>query len=127
MKHALTSPRSAAIIGFLLALPFAVLFTLLILNIEPNFGPLQPLLTNPDPDQPHVIGSLIVLGLFLLLVAGFVINLLAFLRNRRAGNGITANRVNLLLAFATLFFITMFVGAIIVDQYPCWIGVPNCD
>ncbi len=35
--------------------------------------------------------------------------------------------LNLLLAVAILFFIIMFAGGIIVDQYPCWIGVPNCD
>jgi hypothetical protein len=46
MKNSLTNPRSAAIISCMLCLPFALLFTLLTLNIEPNFGPLQPLLTN---------------------------------------------------------------------------------
>ncbi len=23
--------------------------------------------------------------------------------------------------------IALFIGAIIVDQYPCWISIPNCD
>ena len=26
-----------------------------------------------------------------------------------------------------LFFMLWIVGSIVVDQYPCWIGMPNCD
>lgn len=127
MKSITTNPRSAAIISFILALPFALLFTLLVLHIEPNFGPLRPLLINPDPDQPNVLGSLIVLGAFLLSLMAFIVNLTPIVRNVRAGNSITAYPSNVLLAIVILFFITGFVGGIIVDQYPCWIGVPNCD
>ena len=42
-------------------------------------------------------------------------------------DGITANPINLLLSIIILFIIFVFVGAIMVDQYPCWVGVPNCD
>jgi uncharacterized membrane protein YidH (DUF202 family) len=127
MKNSLTKPRSAAIISFVLCLPFAFLFTLLMLNIEPNFGPLQPLLNNADPDQPDVLGSLIALGTFLLVLAAFIINLIQIVRTMQAGGSITTHPVNLVLAVATLATIAVIIGAIIVDQYPCWIGVPNCD
>ena len=127
MKNSLTNPRSAAIISGIICLPFAFLFALLVLNIEPNFGPLQPLLNNPDPDQPDVLGSLIALGTFLLVLAAFMINLIQIVRTVRAGGSITAHPVNLVLAIATLAAIVVVIGAIIVDQYPCWIGVPNCD
>ncbi len=86
----------------MLCLPFALLFTLLTLNIEPNFGPLQPLLTTPDPDQPDVVGSLIALGILLLVLAAFIINLKLIVRALRAGGSITAHPVNLVLAVATL-------------------------
>ena len=127
MKNILANPRSIAIIGFFLCLPFTLLFTLLILNIEPYFGPLQPLLNNPDPDQPDVLGSLIALGTMLLVLAAFIINLIPVVRTLRAGGGLTSHPVNLVLAIATLATIAMIIGGIIVDQYPCWIGVPNCD
>jgi len=127
MKHSLTNPRSAAIISFFLALPFASILSLLMLNIEPHFGPLEPLLTSADPDQPDVLGSAIVFGAMLLSLVAFILNLAPIVRNVRAGNSITAIPGNLLLAVVILFFITMFVGGMIVDQYPCWIGVPNCD
>lgn len=35
--------------------------------------------------------------------------------------------INFFLALAALAIIVLFVGNVIADQYPCWIGVPNCD
>lgn len=127
MKNILENPRLAAVISCIICLPFAFLFTLLMLNIEPNFGPLQPLLTSADPDQPDVLGSLIALGTVLLVLAAFIINLVQIVRTMRAGGSITSHPVNLLLAAATLAAIVVVLGGIIVDQYPCWVGVPNCD
>jgi hypothetical protein len=121
------SPKSAAVLSFILCLPITIIFSLLLLNIEPNFGALEPLLSSLDPDQPHLGGSLIVLGAMLLLPVAFVMNLRVVARDRRAGNGIAAHPANLVLAVATLAFIAWIVGSIIADQYPCWIGVPNCD
>jgi hypothetical protein len=126
MKIILTNPRSAAIISFILALPFMILFLLIMLGIEPSLGPLEPLLTT-EVDQPNVLGSAIVFAAFLLLIVAFIVIPSPIVRNVRAGSSITANPVNLILTVAILFFIIMFVGGIIVDQYPCWIGVPNCD
>jgi hypothetical protein len=125
-KNILTNPTSAAIVGVLLALPFVTILSLLLLGIEPHFGPLEPLLNNPDPDQPD-LGSLVVLGAFLLSVLACIIVRAPIVRTMRAGGGRFAHPVNLLLAVVILFFMTMLVGGIIVDQYPCWIGVPNCD
>ena len=127
METLTTNPRSVAIISFILALPGAIIYLLLVLAIEPYFGPLQPLLTDPDPDKPDVLGSLIVLGMMLLILVALIVNLRIIVRAKRAGKSITAHPINLVLAVAMLAFITSFVGSIIVDQYPCWIGVPNCD
>ena len=127
MKNFLTNPGSAAIISCIICLPFAFLFTLLVLNIEPNFGPLQSLLNHPNPDQPDVLGSLIALGTTLLVLTAFLINLMQILRTIRAGGSITAHPVNFVLAVVTFAAIAMVIGGIIVDQFPCWIGVPNCD
>jgi uncharacterized membrane protein YidH (DUF202 family) len=110
-----------------ICLPFASLLILLNLNIEPNFGPLEPLLNNPDPNQPDVLGSLIALGTFLLVIVACMMNLQQIVPKMRAGESITTHPVNLILAVVTLGAILMVIGAIIVDQYPCWMGVPNCD
>jgi hypothetical protein len=121
MKSIISNPNSAAITGILLALPFTVLFLLLTLDIELH------LLYNPNPDQPDVLGSLIVLGTFLLLFAAIIIVSAPIVRTMRAGGSLFAHPINLILASIILVSILAVVGAIIVDQYPCWIGVPNCD
>jgi heme A synthase len=120
------SPRSAAIAATILALPFALIFTSLLLGIEPRVGPLDPLGT-VDADQPNVIGSAMVFGAWALSVVAFIINLSQILRDARGARGIRTHPVNLALAIVILFFIGGFVVAFVVDQYPCWIGVPNCD
>jgi membrane protease YdiL (CAAX protease family) len=109
--------------GFLLALPFITLILLFILGIEPYLGPLDPYL---DPANSH-LGSFIVFSALLLSLAGFAICAIPVVQKMQAGNGIASNPINLLLASIILFFILAFIGLIFVDQYPCWIGVPNCD
>lgn len=127
MTDILTNPKSAAIVGFILALPFVTILSLLMLGIEPSFGPLEPLLNSPDPDQLDALGSLTVLGAFLLSVLACIIVRAPIVRTMRAGGSLFAHPINLVLAAAILILVTMVVGGIIVDQYPCWIGVPNCD
>ena len=90
---------------------------------SPTSAPLAALL---GADEGRV-GSFIVFGALLFLLAAFAINFALLRRNARSGVRITAHPVNLLLAAVTLGLILAFAGAIVVDQYPCWIGVPNCD
>ncbi|HEU0295727.1 MAG TPA: hypothetical protein VFR47_23510 [Anaerolineales bacterium] len=120
----LTSPTSAAIISFLLALPYVTLLSLLLFHIEPPFA---ALLKSPNPDQPNVIGTLIVLGVFLLAVAACLIARAPLVRTLQAGGSLLAHPINLILAVVILFFLVWLVVGLIVDQFPCWIGVPNCD
>ncbi len=82
MKTLLKNPRSSAITSFILALPFVMIFLLILLNLEPNFGPLEPYLRS-KVDQPNVLGSAIVLSAFLLLLAAFAINLVTIVQNVR--------------------------------------------
>ncbi len=127
MKAIITNPKSAAIISFILALPFVTLLSLLILGIEPPLGPLEPLLKNPDPDQPNVFGSLIALGTFLLAILACIIARAPIVRTMRAGGSLFAHPINLTLAVIILSFVTILVVGFFVDQFPCWVGVPNCD
>ena len=53
MKNVLNNPKTAAIVSLCLVLPGAILFTLLVLGIEPPLGPLAPLLNAPH-DGPDV-------------------------------------------------------------------------
>jgi hypothetical protein len=117
--------RSAAIVGAVLALPFGVLYSLLVLHIEPPLGALESL--RVAPDQPNVVGSAIVLCAWLLSVAAFVVTVAPVVRDTRAGRPAVTHPVNLALAVVILLLVVAFVVSFVVDQYPCWIGVPNCD
>jgi len=121
------SSWSSAIAGAVLALPFAAILSLLLIGGDPPpLGPLEPLVT-VGPDQPNVVGSAIVVGAWVLALAAFIVNVVPVTRDVRAGRGIATSPANLLVAAAAFALVAFFIGAIIVDQYPCWIGVPNCD
>lgn len=121
---ALANPTSAAIIGFLLALPFATILSLLVLGREPPFA---HLLNSPDPDQPNVLGTLIVLGALVLAALAALIARASIIRTIQAGGSLFAHPVPLALAVVSLMLILAFVGGVVIDQFPCWIGIPNCD
>ena len=123
MNTILASPKKATDLSAFLCLPITFIISLLWLNIEPPIG---HLLDAPD-NQPDVLGSLFVLGLALLLPLALVIVLAPVVRSVRAGNKLAAHPSNSLLAAVILFLMSVIVGGIIIDQYPCWVGVPNCD
>ena len=123
MKAIIANPKYAAIASFLLALPFMTLFLLLMLGIEPNFGPLDPSFKSINGH----LGTFIVLGLLFFILVGGLVSAIPVVQGIKTGNGITAFPLNLLLSIVIFLFIAAFIGAIIADQYPCWIGVPNCD
>lgn len=120
----LTNPTSALLISLVLALPFLTIFSFLLLNIEPPFA---ALLNNPNPDQPNVTGTLVVLASLLLAVAAGLVARGPIVQAMQAGEGLLTHPLNLILAIVILGFIATFVGGLIVDQFPCWMGVPNCD
>jgi hypothetical protein len=127
MKTTLTNPKSTAILGLALILPGALLLICLILGIEPPLGALEPYLNAPD-NQPDVLGTAIALSLILILPAMAAgINLASIRRSNRESSGQAVSFINWIPVAAGLLLILVFAGAIIVDQYPCWTGVPNCD
>ena len=58
---ATTSSARTAILGVLLALPFPLLISAFLFEIEPNFGPLQRFVNTPI-EGPNVVGTAIMLG-----------------------------------------------------------------
>ena len=110
MKTITTDLRSAAIISFILVLPFAIL--------ESLFNTVN---------QQNALGLTVLFGLLWLLPTAFIVILGPIVRNVRAGNSIMANHINLLLRAAFLALIAMAWGGLLADQIPCFMGVPNCD
>lgn len=99
----------------------------MVLHIEPPLGPLEPLLKNPNPDQPNILGTLMVLGALLLAIVACFIAPAPIVRTLQAGGSLFAHPINMLLAVVIVVFMGWLVIGLTVDQFPCWIGVPNCD
>ncbi|MBI1879278.1 MAG: hypothetical protein HYR94_13845 [Chloroflexi bacterium] len=110
MRNILTNLRSAAIISFILVLPFAILEFL-----------------NTTLTKQNAFGLTVLFGLLWLLPMAFIVILMPLVRNLRAGNSIMANPINLLLRVAFLVLIAWTWGGVLIDQLPCFMGVPNCD
>jgi hypothetical protein len=110
MQKIFTSLRAPAFISFILVLPFALL--------EFSFNTVN---------KQNAPGLTVLFGLLWLLPTAFIVILAPLVRNIRVGNNVMANPMALLLRVAFLTLIAMMWGGIIVDQLPCFLGVPNCD
>jgi hypothetical protein len=127
IKNIAANPRTAALISLLLALPLTAILSIAVFEIEPMQGFLKYMLTEADSPRNSTFGIILLLGSVLLLPVGLVFNMVPIVRNVRAGNSIITRPINLLLAVTLFLFIATLVGSFALDQYPCWMGVPNCD
>jgi hypothetical protein len=98
---------------------------------------------------PAIIGSVLVLPFMILeminrrglgegfpfvlfvvmwiLPALFVLVLTPIVRDLRAGIRMTANPLTVVPRLALLILITWLWLGLVIDQLPCFLGVPNCD
>jgi len=108
MNNILTKLRSPAIISFILVVPFMILELVNRRNFHEGF---------PIP----------LFGFMWILPILVIITMMPIVRNIRAGNSILANPIVLLLRVVFLAFIAWMWVGILIDQMPCFLGVPNCD
>jgi hypothetical protein len=101
---------SAALIGFALVLPLAILESL-----------------NNTITRHSAPGLIVLFGLLWLLPTAFIVILLPLVRAVRAGEGVAANPFKLLFRVVLLALIATMWGGLLFDQFPCFMGVPNCD
>ena len=113
----------SATLGAALAVPFAFLMTHFLLRIEPPLGAML----RSDPGQANVVGTAIVLASLALSVIGLTLAVGPVIRASCAWATLAPARGDLVVAAFILFLVGLFVGGVIVDQLPCWRGVPNCD
>lgn len=110
MKAITTNLRLAALISLVIVMPFAVLELL-----------------STGINQQNAPGLAVLFGVLWLLPTVFMSILMPLVRNLRAGNSILANPVSLLFKVVFLALIVIVWGSIVIDQLPCFLGVPNCD
>jgi hypothetical protein len=110
MKNVNISIGRAALISSALVLPFAILE-----------------IVNQSITRQSSVGLITLFGLLWLLPMVFIVILAPLVRNVRAGSSVIARPVYLVLRLASLAFITVIWAGIVMDQLPCFLGVPNCD
>lgn len=109
MKNIFTNFRSPALIGLLFVVPFMIMEVVNTQNINTVFN--VPLF-----------------GIMWLLPTIFILILIPIVRNlRRAGNSLMANPVSLFISVIFLVLIAWMWASLLMDQMPCFLGVPNCD
>lgn len=110
MKNSITNLGSAALISSILVLPFAILESM-----------------NTTLTRQNAPGLIVLFSLLWLSPMAFVLTLVPLVRAVRTGSSIMASPINFLLRVAFLAFIAMMWGGLIIDQLPCFLGIPNCD
>ena len=70
---------------------------------------------------------ILLFGSLWLLPVAFILILMPIVRTVRVGNRIMVNPISLLLRVAFLILIAWLWVGTILDQMPCFLGVPNCD
>lgn len=117
----IASPRVTSLRSIGLCLPFGLLFLLAVLNI----GPFQPNATSRVGSADPI--EWLMLGLLALIPLAFAINLWQIILHRRSGANLTELSLNIVVGAVILAAILSVAGGVVIDQYPCWTGVPNCD
>jgi hypothetical protein len=123
-----TNPKSALMISIALILSVVILSLLVSLGWEP----LERLLNDPNPEQLYVFGvqvasQFIALVLFSIPIAAGIIAGGPIIRTLRAGGSLFTHPINLIIAVGISFLFAVGVVGLIMDQWPCFMGVPNCD
>ena len=108
MQIILTNIRFPTILSFMLIIPFMIMEVAYRRNFNEGF---------PIP-------LFIIMWLLPLL---FMLTGMTIVRSVRAGNNVLAKPVFLLIRVVILIFIAWFWAALLIDQMPCFLGVPNCD
>ena len=121
----LTNPRSAAIISVVLILFPFILSWLDSLSWVPL--DLDRLFNGPNPEVPYPPGQILTLGLFAIPVAAGIIAGRPIVSTLRAGGSLFAHPIPLIIV--ALIMSTLVIGftGLLIDQWPCFLGVPNCD
>ena len=119
----LTNPKSAAMISVALILAPGILP---LLN-SVGWLSLDRLFNGPNPEVAYLPGQIISLGLILFPVAAGIIAGRPIVSTLRAEGSLFAHPINLIIVVFILSTFAIGLANLIIDQWPCFIGVPNCD
>jgi hypothetical protein len=108
MQALFTNLRLPALVSVVLILPFMIMEVINRRNFNEGF-------------------PIVLFVILWLLPALFILTVTPIVRNVRVGSSIMARPLLLLLKVVFLAFIVWMWFGIMIDQMPCFLGVPNCD
>lgn len=119
----LTTPRSAALISIALILCPGIL------PLLDSIGWLSAdrLFKGPNPEVTYLPGMLLSLGLILFPIAAGIVAGRPIVYTLQAGGSLLAHPINLIIVIFILSTFVIGFSSLLIDQWPCFIGVPNCD
>ena len=119
----LTNPRSAAIISVVIFLSPGILPLLDFVG----WLSLDRLFNGPNPEVAYLPGMFMILSLILFPIAAGIIAGGPIISTLRSGGSLFAHPLHLIIVIVISFLFAAGVVGLIVDQWPCFVGVPNCD
>jgi hypothetical protein len=108
MKKMFLTLQSPALISLLLIIPFMI----------------RELVNRRSFNEGFPISLFIIMWLLPVL---FMVTGIPIVRNLRARNSVIANPVTLFVRVIFLAFLLWMWFGILIDQMPCFLGIPNCD
>ena len=119
----LTNPRWAAIISI------AVILSPGILPLLDSVGwlSLDRLFNGPNPEVTYLPGMFLSLALVTFPITAGIIAGRPIVNTLRSGGSLFAHPINLIMVAVISFLCASGVVSLIVDQWPCFMGVPVCD
>jgi hypothetical protein len=119
----LTNPWSAAIVSVVLFLSPGILPLL----ESAGWLSLDRLFNGPNPEVEYLPGMFMSLGLLLFPVAAGIVAGRPIVRTLQAGGSLFAHPINLIIVIFISSTFAIGLTSLLIDQWPCFIGVPVCD
>ena len=119
----LTNPKSTLIISFVLIFFIAILYLLSSIGWEP----LDRLFNGPNPEVTYIPGLFFTIILISIPIAAGIIAGRPIINTMQAGGSLFAHPIHLIIVVVLSFLFASGVVSLIIDQWPCFIGVPLCD
>jgi hypothetical protein len=117
------NPKWAAIISIVLILSPGILP---LLN-SIGWLSLDRLFNGPNPEVAYLPGQILNILLISLPIAAGIVAGRPIVHTRRAGGSLFAHPINLVIVIFISTVFTIGFSNFIIDQWPCFMGVPNCD